>query len=682
MAEPKRWALLIGVNFYIKNPETKRHASFSDLSGCVRDVLAIEDYLCQMRTPVTIRKLTASQGNNGTPKEEEKDWPTYKNIVKELDNINKYASPGDLVYIHYSGHGIRRDSKLPADGGDNVSGTALAPMDVMAEGAYLTGSKLGEIIKSMVERKRLRVTLVLDSCFSGRGLRTATGDLMAIGDMIRTSPDEIDESQLQSDIDASNSEFRNASDETSWLAKPTSCTVLTACGIFETASERYFDNSGNKHGVLTYWLLNFLKRNPKAPPPSYARLYDHIQAGMITSQPPVSQTPVIHGDEDYEFFGNKQITRKPVCHVIGKREDKWFLDVGRAQAVSLGSKYDVFPETWDIGWGQPIDNSGIPRSELPPQLSVTKIYDFRSEAILLPREEGFSEDMAVKVGSRAIPRTLATEEKVYVTFAYPSKGMDEEFKISLEATIRNSKILHLRTNDADPRETFRISAENPPYFVILDGEGLPLSRIPQIPLDDKQKTEKLIHVLLHLSRFREIERLKNYNLYTSLKPKSFSFDLLDEELTLLSKNPSGGYDVEHEDIVNISFVNNSQFESVHVTILELNATWGIKKLHAEETFEGYPVKRRLRMRIPPPTSPHDPADINDTYRAIVCAGTRIPSWDAIQLPDITLDKDRSNWFRNADDDVDTSNIQATRTTLWQFLDLVIHTSPRKTNINA
>jgi len=95
MAEPKRWALLIGIDFYI--PGTKRQAFFKDLSACVRDVEAIERYLHHMKTPVAIRKLTASKGN-GASKEDEKDWPTYVNIVRELGNIAKNASPGDLVY--------------------------------------------------------------------------------------------------------------------------------------------------------------------------------------------------------------------------------------------------------------------------------------------------------------------------------------------------------------------------------------------------------------------------------------------------------------------------------------------------------------------------------------------------------------------------------------------------------
>jgi hypothetical protein len=556
----------------------------------------------------------------------------------------------------------------------------------MDGGAYLTGSKLGEIIRSMVETSKLRVTLVLDSCFSGRGLRKGTDDMISVHAEIRTSADEIDESQLPSD-DAASSEFRNVSDETSWLAKPTSCTVLTACGIFEEAAERDFENSDGKHGVLSYWMLDILNRNPKAPPPSYARVLEHVKARMITSQPPTSQVPVIHGDEDYEFFGKKQVIRKPVCHITENVKGIWTLDIGRAQAVSLGSIYDVYPESWDIGYGLPIDDTGSPRSDPPPQLSVTNVYPYKAEAVLLPREETIPGDMTVKIGSRAIVRKWAMEEKVFVKLIYPSNGIDNEFKISLEMAIKNTTSLHLWTSEAEPQEAFRISVDNnSPHFAILDGTGEPFTRIPQIRLDDEEKTEKLIHVLIHLARFREIESLKNYNPYSSLRPTNFSFNLLDDDLEPLTKSASGKYEVQEDDFVHVSIANKSKHcrvESVHVSIFNLTATWGIKKLLAtEETIEDYPVTKRLQMNIPSATSPQDPAEIDDTIRAIVCTGTRIPSWDAIQLPDITLARDGSDFFRNAVDGDEARNIPAVSKTLWQFLDLVIHTTPRKPATSA
>ena len=45
------------------------------------------------------------------------------------------AMPGNLVYIHYSSHEIRRDIKLRRASEGNISGTALTPMDVMCGGA-------------------------------------------------------------------------------------------------------------------------------------------------------------------------------------------------------------------------------------------------------------------------------------------------------------------------------------------------------------------------------------------------------------------------------------------------------------------------------------------------------------------------------------------------------------------
>jgi len=55
-----------------------------------------------------------------------------------------------MIYIHTSGHGIRRDALGSMGGGDSICGIALAPIDGMDGGAYLTGCKLGQIIKNMV----------------------------------------------------------------------------------------------------------------------------------------------------------------------------------------------------------------------------------------------------------------------------------------------------------------------------------------------------------------------------------------------------------------------------------------------------------------------------------------------------------------------------------------------------
>jgi len=48
--------------------------------------------------------------------------PTRQNILEAFDRITQYSKAGDVVFIHYSGHGgrIRDTSGDEADGYDEV----------------------------------------------------------------------------------------------------------------------------------------------------------------------------------------------------------------------------------------------------------------------------------------------------------------------------------------------------------------------------------------------------------------------------------------------------------------------------------------------------------------------------------------------------------------------------------
>ncbi|KAK6360155.1 hypothetical protein TWF730_006308 [Orbilia blumenaviensis] len=100
------WALLIGIDHYIPGRNRKMDFNFSDLGGCVNDVRAVKGYLQKINVK-HIAMLTSTRGADG-PEEEESRLPNSPNIIRELERIMDDSKPGDLVYIHYSGHGIRK----------------------------------------------------------------------------------------------------------------------------------------------------------------------------------------------------------------------------------------------------------------------------------------------------------------------------------------------------------------------------------------------------------------------------------------------------------------------------------------------------------------------------------------------------------------------------------------------
>src|SRR5687767_4855617 len=90
-AEPKRWALLVGVNDYVQ---------FRDLAYAGADASALGEALVLSGfDPERVFLLNDDA-------EEARYRPFKKNIEKQLDIVLKVAGPDDMVIVSFSGHGI------------------------------------------------------------------------------------------------------------------------------------------------------------------------------------------------------------------------------------------------------------------------------------------------------------------------------------------------------------------------------------------------------------------------------------------------------------------------------------------------------------------------------------------------------------------------------------------------
>jgi len=154
LAQPTRrkLALLIGINDYA--------SEIYSLKGCLTDV-AMQYELLRHRYgfhPADILVLTDAS--------EQK--PTRANILAAFEtHLIQQAKPGDVVVFHYSGHGSRILDPTPLDQ-TRLNGT-LVPADcqvgdrndIMGRTLFLLSSQLQTDF----------VTLILDSCHAGGGLR-------------------------------------------------------------------------------------------------------------------------------------------------------------------------------------------------------------------------------------------------------------------------------------------------------------------------------------------------------------------------------------------------------------------------------------------------------------------------------------------------------------------------------
>ena len=130
-------ALLIGINYT---------GTSNELNGCINDVISVKERLTQQGFSITT--LT------------DKENPTRDTILNEFTNMLKNASPGDLLFFLYSGHGSyvldkQGDEK---DGYDEVL--------VCSDFKVILDDELKSLITQYLKKD---VTLfgMFDSCFSG-----------------------------------------------------------------------------------------------------------------------------------------------------------------------------------------------------------------------------------------------------------------------------------------------------------------------------------------------------------------------------------------------------------------------------------------------------------------------------------------------------------------------------------
>jgi len=113
---PAIHALLIGIDAYVQ--DTGRNGTiYRPLRGCVRDILEVERFLRGAGVPAERITRLIAPGPSGPgidlPRPPE-SRPTYDNIVSAWQRVMATARKGDVVYIHYSGHGGRSATLFPA----------------------------------------------------------------------------------------------------------------------------------------------------------------------------------------------------------------------------------------------------------------------------------------------------------------------------------------------------------------------------------------------------------------------------------------------------------------------------------------------------------------------------------------------------------------------------------------
>ncbi|KAK6523195.1 hypothetical protein TWF694_006089 [Orbilia ellipsospora] len=630
----------MGVDHYMSGT-ARPGISFHSLKGCVEDVNQTDEYL---RTFLgipenNIYQLTATPPVDGSdePKEQRSKWPTYENIIGIFHQVTTRAQPGDLVYIHYSGHGTRVRTifdDLKADFGIE-NDEALVPTDICRGGRYIRDVEIAYLLRQMKD-KNLIVTVVFDCCHAGGATRNHNISSFR-------SNGKYDENRLDSDVSIlSQKELLAVCNKSlqdtkravkvldHWLLETSGYTFLAACRLHESAAESLFH--GKVQGVLTYFLIETLKENPG--PVRHHQLWDLVATKVRKHNR--QQNVVMGGDGDRSFFTADPVescleTSTIIVTEVLETENKVQLGAGRAQGISEGMGIDIWPKSC----------FNIKASERLVLLEVTQVEDVKSQAKVVRWYKALKSEL--EAGCQARPHTMSLQRHINLVY--------EVGETDLPTAKENRKALDkLRTcidaiksvSVSDTDEAFQVSVKDG-HYIVLDHKSRPLIHpAGPVPINLEGAAEKLLHRMVHYSRYYSILKLENeamnaewISLSLSKKPKTFPTSprlAQDPELNF----PKGGsYQAADEDWLLLK-VRNDYDKPLNITILDLDSSWSIDQIYPAnrgslfETLEPNQTLH-LSLQIDESEGPISPG-IVDTIKVIATLESTSFRW--LELPSL------------------------------------------------
>lgn len=585
--QPNLYALLIGIDHYLPN-QLPDGTSYSNLSGCVRDINQVTDFLkLKLKIPnEQFFTLTASNIGQPQPPEAPDKLPTYENIVAMFAHLTEIAQPSDQIYIHYSGHGGRAKTNYPQLKGENGVDETLVPTDIGKSTArYLRDIELAKILERMVD-KGLIVTVVLDSCHSGGATRGDDCDVRGL-DTIDTTvrPTEslvaTDAELIQTWETLTTENTRNVTLGSGWLPQPKGYVLLAACRQNESAVEYAF-NGKERNGVLTYWLLDSLYS--LEPGLTYKVLHDRILA-KINSQFQ-RQTPQLQGEGSRVVFGCKSASLQYAVDVMKVEANKrLLLNTGQAQGIRKGVQFAIYPYgTTDF-------------TSIKQRLALAEIVELGATESWCELIEIFSEK-AIEQGSQALlvnPKSIKLVQKVRLFAKEESELPKEIYQIqhqALQAVSDEIAIAQGWVELASDDETanYQITLNNKGEYEICDPSGTVIKNLrPPIKFNDADAAITIVRRLIHLAKYCAVQQLDNYYHKSNLPGRKLAFtvELAGKQIDydpVEAPSPQPIEEAGNTPVLNVGEwifirIRNDSSQPLNVTILAIQPDWSIEQVY-------------------------------------------------------------------------------------------------------
>ena len=263
-------ALLIGINKY--------QMDGADLRGCVNDV---EDLAAALTEFHGFEKGNITKLLDGAA--------TQKAMLAGIKKLVKDSKKGDIVVLHYSGHG----SHVPDDNGEESDGRdeTLCPTDLDWDDPFRD-----DWLRKEFDRLKdgVNFTVIMDCCHSGTNTRAILPPDAPIKPRYLPSPWSLKAAEsgrsgprkVSSELRRSSRGARKGRD----IVKAELPEVLiTGCRDTQTSADAFINNRYN--GALTFSLVDAIRKSKGKL--TYNELHDRAAATLKTRQ--FDQVPQLEG---------------------------------------------------------------------------------------------------------------------------------------------------------------------------------------------------------------------------------------------------------------------------------------------------------------------------------------------------------------------------------------------------
>lgn len=586
------YAILIGIDDYPEKP----------LKSCVRDVQSIreglESMLCNSLETYMLR-TGWDRLDTTSPVENGLRWPTRVNVESAFKTVVQSARRGDFVYIHYSGHGTRKEAS--GDFANKFAGDlALVLLSASEKKSmeYLWGFELAHLLKEMIDHG-LVVTLVLDCCFSGAVYRHDDPSVRFIP--YNASLDSEDTSKPSEG--AVTGLFRDASMHSNWLLNPESYAILAACGVYEEVPGLKFE--GLHRGALSYCLL--LAIQIVGVSGRHIDIHNHLCATFRYFQLP--QNPVLYGNKDQGFFG--QVDRsapRSTTSMINRKTGIIELQAGHAHGVETGDQFELCPldsaSTNSRSWASPVMATVQNTRPLTSDLVL-------SEPPSSPPRPGWLAKARTRLALRKFPIKLADSIPLRQDWI---NALEEESLRTESDTDTLPAAFHVGLNDQGE-------------YKIMDESQVQIINLPRI-VQDQTCARQGAHILQHLARFRLAKDLRNgaprdafhatVAAYIDYKGKTFG--------------PDSRIKAQNNDDAKL-VVHNLGDKSLYVFVYNLGPNWQVQNV-SSATYDvigtQQNIERQFEMKIPQQMEEKGRSSCEDIIKVFVTA--QPTSFELLELP--------------------------------------------------